>query len=191
MSVSKNFLLHAFGRPKGALGRLGGIIMARLNRKVAAWSIGLLDVRPDDSVLEVGFGPGVGIAILAAAVTTGRIAGVDSSREMIAQAMARNANAIERGRVDLRCGSAESLPFEDGTFDEALAINSMQVWRDPIAGLREIRRVLKAGGRVALAFTRHSGQSRAGLVERLTAAGFTGPRVVEAESDFCVLARKP
>jgi ubiquinone/menaquinone biosynthesis C-methylase UbiE len=37
---------------------------------------------------------------------------------------------IERGRVDLRHGSVESLPFEDNTFDKTLAINSMQVWPD-------------------------------------------------------------
>jgi ubiquinone/menaquinone biosynthesis C-methylase UbiE len=42
------------------------------------------------------------------------------------------------------------LLFEDDTFDKALAINSMQVWADAMAGLREIRRVLKSGGRVAL-----------------------------------------
>jgi hypothetical protein len=55
---------------------------------------------------------------------------------MVEQARARNAAAIESGRVDLRRGSVESLPFDDDTFDKALAINSMQVWPDPrrIAG---------------------------------------------------------
>ena len=43
--------------PKGILGRLGGMIMARANRDAAAQVIELLDVRPDDKVLEVGFGP--------------------------------------------------------------------------------------------------------------------------------------
>jgi ubiquinone/menaquinone biosynthesis C-methylase UbiE len=63
------------------------------------------------------------------------------------------------------------LLFEDETFDKALAINSMQVWADAKAGLREIRRVLKSGGRVALGFTRYSGQPKAGLGEVLTTAG--------------------
>jgi ubiquinone/menaquinone biosynthesis C-methylase UbiE len=51
--------------------------------------------------------------------------------------------AIKDGRVDLRRGSAESLPFADDTFDKALAINSMQVWPDAAAGLRAIQRVMR------------------------------------------------
>jgi hypothetical protein len=48
-------LMRMFGRPKGVLGRLGGVIMARVNRDAAAQVIEVLDVRPDDKVLEVGF----------------------------------------------------------------------------------------------------------------------------------------
>src|SRR5262249_35602848 len=115
MSVANNLLLRTFGRPKGVLGRLGGIIMAHTNQNVAAWSIGLLDVQPNDSVLEAGFGPGVGIELLGNVVATGHVAGVDACREMVAQAAARNAIAVGRGLVDLRCGSVESLPFADTT----------------------------------------------------------------------------
>ena len=62
------------------------------------------------------------------------------------QATARNAAAVESGRIELRLGSVEAMPFEDNTFDKALAINSMQVWPDAVAGLREIWRVLKPHG---------------------------------------------
>jgi 16S rRNA A1518/A1519 N6-dimethyltransferase RsmA/KsgA/DIM1 with predicted DNA glycosylase/AP lyase activity len=55
----RELLMRMFGRPKGVLGRLGGVIMARVNRDAAAQVIEVLDVRPDDKVLEVGFGPGV------------------------------------------------------------------------------------------------------------------------------------
>ena len=110
---------------------------------------------------------------------------------MIEQAKARNVKAIESGRVDLRYGSAESLPFEGNTFTKALAINSMQVWPDAVAGLREMQRVMKPGGRIALGFTPYSGQSKNGLPEMLTAAGFTEAHLVEAEEGFCALAIKP
>ena len=96
---------------------------------------------------------------------------------MVEQARARNASAIKGGRIDLRQGSVERLPFDDNTFDKALAINSMQLWPDPAAGLREIRRVVKPGARVALGFTRHSGQPNKGLREILLAAGFTKANV--------------
>lgn len=139
MSIVDRMLMRTFGHPKGMLGKLGGIIMARTNRNVAYWVIDLLDVQPDDSILEVGYGPGVATERLVGMVPKGYIAGVDYSEEMVNQARARRSKAIEAGLVDLRYGSVENLPFKAGTFDKALAINSMQVWPDAVGGLREIR----------------------------------------------------
>ena len=90
---------------------------------------------------------------------------------MVAQATTRNKKAIERGRVDLRHGPVASLPFADNAFDKALAINSMQVWPDAVAGSREMRRCMRTGGTVALGFTPYSGQPNTGLAETFTAAG--------------------
>ncbi|HEX3037159.1 MAG TPA: class I SAM-dependent methyltransferase [Thermodesulfobacteriota bacterium] len=191
MSVVDSILMRMFGRPEGNLGRLGGIIMARMNRKFASWVINLLDIQPNDRVLEVGFGPGVGIQLLAKSASAGYVAGIDPSEEMVEQATARNAQAIESRRVDLRHGSVESLPFEDNTFDKALAINSMQVWPDALAGLREMRRVLKSEGRIALGFTLYSRQQSRGLNETLMAATFKEVHIVETDKGFCALAIKP
>jgi len=103
----------------------------------------------------------------------------------------RNAASIALGVVELHLGSADQLPFEAGIFDAALAINSMQVWPDAPAGLREIGRVIRSGARLAIAFTPHSRQSRTGLAEMVSAAGFVEARIVEGDPGFCVLARKP
>ena len=62
MSVMRNILMRAFGRPQGVLGRLGGIIMARMNADCGIWVSDLLEVGSNDSVLEVGFGPGMVLA---------------------------------------------------------------------------------------------------------------------------------
>src|SRR5919109_2674538 len=119
MTAVECLLMRMFGRPRGILGRLGGLIMARANRKFAHWVIGLLDIQSNDKVLEVGFGPGVGIQLLTGLASGGYIAGVDYSAEMVEQATARNVKAIEAGLDDLRQGSVEGLPFEDCTFDKA------------------------------------------------------------------------
>src|SRR3954454_16610312 len=111
MSVMRTILMQMFGRPRGVPGRLGGIIMAHTNADCGAWVIELLEIGPNDSVLEVGFGPGVIIQRLSK--LAGPIAGIDPSQEMVAQARARIATAIEDGRVDLRHGSVEHLPFDD------------------------------------------------------------------------------
>ncbi len=169
-------LMRMFGRPKGVLGRLGGVIMARVNRDAAAQIIEMLDVRPDDKVLEVGFGPGVAIQLLLHWVPAGSVAGIDYSQEMVRQAAARNAAALRNRRVDLRYGSVERLPFAEETFDKALAINSMQTWPD---------------GNVALGFTVNSGQPKEGVADLLTAAGFAQARIVGRPKLFCAIATKP
>ena len=162
--------------------------MARTNDACGAWVVELLNVASNESVVEIGFGPGMAIRRLS--TLAAHVAGVDPSLEMVAQARARNAVAIENGRVELRHGSVDDLPFAGNTFHKAMAINSMHIWPDAVAGLREIRRVLKSGGTIALGFTPYSGQRNEGLTEKLSAASFTRPRVVAKDKNFCALAMK-
>jgi SAM-dependent methyltransferase len=93
----KAILMRAFGRPRGILGRLGGMIMARTNADFGVWVAGLLEIGPDDRVLEVGFGPGAVIEHLAKLASAGHIAGIDPSTEMVAQARSRNFKGPPRG----------------------------------------------------------------------------------------------
>lgn len=139
-----------FMRPTGLLGRLAGWLMARGNQPANQTAADLLDVRPDDQVLEIGFGPGVLIQILAARAAEGFVAGVDPSDVMVRQAAGRNREAIRRGRVELRQGTASRLPYPDGRFTKACAVNSFQFWATPEEDLREVRRVLRDGGLLLL-----------------------------------------
>jgi ubiquinone/menaquinone biosynthesis C-methylase UbiE len=88
----------------------------------------------------------------------------------------------------LQRGSVERLPFANETFDKALAINSMQIWPDPVAALRQMQLMLKTGGTIALAFTPYSGQSKEGLTELVTAAGFTDAHMLTLGHEFYVFA---
>jgi ubiquinone/menaquinone biosynthesis C-methylase UbiE len=190
VAIGRTILMRMFGRPTGLLGRIGGLILARTNRKAAARAIALLDVRPGDRALEIGFGPGVGIEILAQRVPPGTVAGVDPSAEMMGQATARNMRAIRDGRVELHRTCADRLPFADNAFEKVVVINSMQIWPDGAVGMREVRRVLKPGGRVVLAFTPYAGQSNAAVSAAVAAAGFGPPRMVERDNLYCVVASK-
>src|SRR6266436_9460355 len=107
MSVMRTMLMQMFGRPRGVPGRLGGIIMAHTNADCGAWVTELLEIGSCDSVLEVGFGPGVIIQRLSKLALTGHVAGIDPSREMVEQARARNSTTIQNRRVDLRRGSVD------------------------------------------------------------------------------------
>jgi SAM-dependent methyltransferase len=71
---------------------------------------------------------------------------VDAAAEVIAQAEARGA---DRHNLEFIVGDAYALPFENGTFDVAHAHQTLQHVADPVAVLREMRRVTKPGGIVA------------------------------------------
>ncbi|QLG28871.1 methyltransferase domain-containing protein [Halorarum halophilum] len=191
MGLKEALLYRTFGRPRGLLGRLGGRLMTgRDKREMAEWVLSGLAVEPTDRVLEVGFGPGIGIQTAADAAPEGLVAGVDYSREMVEMARTRNAEAVDAGRVDLRYGPADDLPFDDAAFNAAFSINSMQVWPDAAAGLQEIRRVLHPGGRLALGFTPIAGQSSGELRPLLERAGFDDVRVEEGELGTRAFATK-
>src|SRR5581483_1162474 len=100
-----------FAHPQGIPGRLAGAIMALENRGRNRWAISLLELKPTDRVLEIGFGPGWAIAEMHKMVTKGRVAGVDASETLVRQAARRNALAIRTGRVELQHAPATELPF--------------------------------------------------------------------------------
>lgn len=142
---------NVFGLPRGFLGELAGWIMGRVGVEHNAWAVAHLDVRPDDSVLEIGFGPGVSIKPLAELTTSGYVAGIDPSPVMLRQARRRNTGAIRSGRVELKQGGVSALPFGDQRFDKVLSVNNVMMWPDLQANLQEVYRVLKPGGLLVIA----------------------------------------
>ena len=142
-----------FGRPAGLWGRGAGLLMSHRssNRRRNAWAVSLLDVRPEDRVLEIGFGPGLAIRELARLAAEGYVCGIDHSELMLRRAKRLNAGGLRRGVVDLRLGSVEDLPAFDEPFDKILAVNAMMFWREPVARLEELRGVLRSGGLMAVA----------------------------------------
>jgi len=140
-----------FHRPTGAAGHVAGWIMGGRSSNVARsrWAVQLLDVGPADRVIELGCGPGVALAALAARATRGTVVGVDHSPVMISQARRRNRAAVRDGRVRLVEASVAHLAL-DGSFDAALAVNTLGMWPEPVERLREIRALLRPGGRIAL-----------------------------------------
>ncbi len=141
-------LVEQFGHPRGAVGWCVGQLMAFKNGKRSRFALELLGASPGESVLEVGFGPGVDLERLSALVGDGgHVAGIDVSSAMLRQAMKRNRRAIGAGRMDLRLGSAGDLPFEDARFDAVYSTNSAQFWPDLARGFAELARTLESGGR--------------------------------------------
>ena len=121
------------------------------NRRRNTWAVSLLDVRRDDRVLEIGFGPGLAIRELARLAAEGHVCGIDHSELMLRRAKRLNAEGLRRGVVDLRLAPVEDLPNFDEPFDKILAVNAMVFWREPVSRLEELRRLLRSGGLIAVA----------------------------------------
>jgi ubiquinone/menaquinone biosynthesis C-methylase UbiE len=111
-----------------------------------------LGIERSDVVLDVGCGHGRSLTELAARASTGRVIGVDSSKLMVEIAARRNRRLVQTARVDVVLATAEALPFPNGFFDKVLCVHALYFWQDIDASLREIARVLKPGGRLALLF---------------------------------------
>jgi SAM-dependent methyltransferase len=140
--VFTKYIDGQYRRPTGLVGRWIGRKMAEQHLPENRWTVDLLDVQPDDHILEVGFGPGIALEMVLQ--HGARVSGVDFSPTMVDAARRRNRHAA--GRIDLRHGDAEKLPFDDSTFDKAFSIHCIYFWKTPLQPLREIHRVLKPGG---------------------------------------------
>lgn len=101
---------------------------------------------PHEDVLEIGFGGGELLGWLREC-TDGKLYGVDVSAEAAARAR-RGFGA----RVEIHEASVEALPLADASVDAACSVNNIYFWPDPAAGLAELARVVRPGGRLAIAF---------------------------------------
>ena len=112
----------------------------------AAYLLGRL--RPGMDLLDVGCGPGTLTCDLATWVAPGSVTGIDASTEVVGMA---RATAADRGLtgVAFEVGDVFDLGFGDGTFDVVHAHQVLQHLGDPVAALREMRRVCGSGGIVA------------------------------------------
>ena len=144
--IKASVLAGQHGHPTGIVGRMLGEQMVRQHVPETTWTISLLDLRPDDQVLEIGFGAGRAIELVATQAVNGHISGIDLSQEMVRSATRRNARAIKAGQVTLRQGDVTTLPFANGQFDKVFSIQTLYFWPDLPRALAEIFRVLKPGG---------------------------------------------
>ena len=119
--------------------------VGRYNAELARALMAHAGVRPGQRALDVGCGPGALTRELVAVLGSDQVAGVDPSPSFVAAARERLPG------VDIRVAPAELLPFDDATFDHALAQLVVNFMSDARTGLTEMARVTRRKGRVSAA----------------------------------------
>lgn len=206
--ILAQFLAKQLSHPSGLIGRL---VLGRLwnTRNVALNDAAFecLTLKPDDRVLEVGFGGGYLLGRMAAVVSDGFLAGVDASPAMVAFCEKRHRRLIREGKLELRCAGAEALPYPSGYFTKTCSVNSIFYWQNAAQAIAELWRVVADGGMLVLCFTcEHSLEGKAftnygmtlykvdAVRQMMEAAGFQQVRMIDARDKHrefvCAVGRK-
>ena len=111
--------------------------VGRYTDALAGALVARADPRAEDTALDVGCGPGSALSALAARLGPARVTGIDPSGPFVELARTRVPGA------DVRLGEAESLPFEDDSFDVVVSQLVVNFMRDAPTGVREMRRVAR------------------------------------------------
>jgi SAM-dependent methyltransferase len=144
------FIAEQLSHPRGLRGWLVRRGMNRGNARANAFATEQLDLQPNDSVLEVGFGGGVNIQrFLAQGVS---VVGVDRSSDAVKAAGRRFARERSDGRAKFLLGEVEALPLADESCSKAVTVHTVYFWTSLDRGFGELYRCLRRGGRLVVGF---------------------------------------
>ncbi len=146
------------------ISRIYDLITGPLERKFRDMGLNQLDVKQGETVLEIGFGTGHCLEEVTRRVgENGKAYGIDISSGMLDITRKRVEKKGLVDRVELHCGDAMSMPYEDNMFDTVFMSFTLELFDTPEipAVLKEIKRVLKLKGRLGVvSMSKEDGQSR-------------------------------
>ncbi len=168
------FLLRQVHKPSRWLGRPFLWMMNKRHSALTDWGLQHVPVGKDSTILDIGCGGGRTIQKLALLAEFGKVWGIDYAKGSVAESRARNAELIHAGRIAVIRATVSNLPFAEDTFDLVTAVETQYFWPDLLHDMKEIRRVLKPGGRlivIAEAYKSEEGSAAQRSMMRLLGAG--------------------
>lgn len=125
--------------------------MNRTHRPLWEFSLQHVELPLHGSILDVGCGGGGFLREMSLRAPEAALYGVDYSPLSVKRTLRSNRDAVRAGRMVVRQGSVSALPFESNQFDLVTATETTYFWPNPPEDFREVARVLKPGGRFAIA----------------------------------------
>lgn len=162
----KAVYLATVGVPRAPTGWLAVMVMPSEHRPFYAVVAEMLDLRPEDDLLDVACGSATLLHEHGWRVRT--VAGLDASDIQLGAARRRLARRIDHGTAEIVKGDAGALPWEDGRFSAVTCIAGMDFFPDPQKAVHEMYRVLRPGGRAVVTMgTAAEDVSTAGQIDAL------------------------
>jgi ubiquinone/menaquinone biosynthesis C-methylase UbiE len=191
MNFSK-YIAAQLRKPTGSFGRNVMIhLLNMINRPINSLAFEVLQLSPNDNVLEIGFGGGNLLAEISRVTTRGKVTGVDFSQDVVDACSKRFKRLNGNSLIELYCANVMELPFEAKTFSRVCTVNTIYFWSDLERAFSQIHRVLKDEGMVVVCFSpKVSMQARShklhgfilydpeNVISILTATGFRNIRYV-------------
>lgn len=142
----REFIASQFKRPAGLLGVWSSNQMVKNNQKNYDRLIMDLDMQPQDKLLEIGYGPGIGIWMIAERCSTCTVHGIDFSQLMYKRASKYNKRFIDAGRVSLLYGDFLQAPVTHDDYNKVFCLNVVYFWNELKGPFTKVFSSLKKGG---------------------------------------------
>ena len=143
-------LSKIFGNTRKPEGFFGRLMVAGMNggshAAMATWGLEKIDIPQDGEILDIGCGGGANIARLLTRSKSAKVTGVDYSPVSVAKSSKVNADAITKGRCEVREANVAALSFGDGQFALVTAFETVYFWPDIEKSFAGVRRVLSDEG---------------------------------------------
>ena len=140
-------------KPSGIFGRIVAKIMDIRNREFYEKTILELDIKSGDKIFEIGYGPGLGIHLIANLNKDCSISGIDYSELMYSKATKRNKKFIDEGIVNLKYGDLLTADVVNERYDKIFCLNVIYFWSDLKVVFDRIYSMLNEGGMYSIFMT--------------------------------------
>lgn len=140
-------------KPSGLFGRIVSKMMDIRNREFYEKVIIELDIKSGDKIYEIGYGPGLGIRLIANLRIDCSLSGIDYSELMYSKATKRNKKFINDGIVNLKYGELLTADIGTERYDKIFCLNVIYFWSDLSKVFDKIYSMLNDGGMYCIFMT--------------------------------------